>query len=125
MKRTRASLKDILQEDQNSEGSDVEKTPVEIQEKEAPGAAPVELSKKNQERIIKKSEKRNTITDIGYNISDKVISKSDYVKMSITIEPDLFESVDDLSRKRRRRKEKYTYSDIVRDALKEYFRNHK
>jgi len=125
MKRARASLKDILQEDQNSEGSDVEKTPVEVPEKEATAAAPVESSKTNQERIIKKSEIRNPISEIGNKKSDKVISKSEYVKMSITIEPDLFESVDDLSRKRRRRKEKYTYSDIVRDALKEYFRNHK
>jgi hypothetical protein len=52
--------------------------------------------------------------------SDIIIPKSEYIKMSITVEPDIFDAVEDLSRKRRRNGQQYTFSAIVRDALKEY-----
>lgn len=52
--------------------------------------------------------------------SEKIIPKSEFVKMSITVEPDIFEAIEDLSRQRRRSKESFTFSAIVRDALREY-----
>lgn len=52
--------------------------------------------------------------------SEKIFPKSEFVKMSITVEPDIFEAIEDLSRQRRRSKEPFTFSAIVRDALREY-----
>lgn len=52
--------------------------------------------------------------------SEKIFTKSEFIKMSITVEPDIFEAIEDLSRQRRRSKEPFTFSAIVRDALKEY-----
>lgn len=53
-------------------------------------------------------------------ISEKIFPKSEFIKMSVTVEPDIFEAVEDLSRQRRRNKEPFTFSAIVRDALREY-----
>jgi len=53
-------------------------------------------------------------------ISEKRNAKSDFVKMSITVEPDLFEAVQNLSRNRRKQKQEFTFSAIIRDALKLY-----
>lgn len=52
--------------------------------------------------------------------SEKIFPKSEFIKMSITVEPDIFEAIEDLSRQRRRSKEPFTFSAIVRDALREY-----
>jgi hypothetical protein len=54
------------------------------------------------------------------SIYEKRNNKSDFVKMSITVEPDLFDAVQALSLKRRRQKEEFTFSAIIRDALKQY-----
>jgi hypothetical protein len=48
---------------------------------------------------------------------EKRFPKSDFVKMSVTVPPEMFEQLQDLSRTRRRAKEPYTMSDLVRDAL--------
>ena len=52
--------------------------------------------------------------------SEKRNPKSDFVKMSITVEPDLFEAIQNLSRIRRSGKQEFTFSAIIRDALKQY-----
>lgn len=61
----------------------------------------------------------NKISEIINNKSEKP-SKADFVKMSITVEPEIFDAVEDLSRKRRRNKQPFTFSAIIRDALKKY-----
>lgn len=58
--------------------------------------------------------------EILNNISDKRNTKSDFVKMSITVEPELFDAVQSISLQRRRKKEEFTFSAIIRDALKLY-----
>jgi len=40
--------------------------------------------------------------------------------MSITVEPELFDSVQTLSLQRRKQKQEFTFSAIIRDALKLY-----
>lgn len=40
--------------------------------------------------------------------------------MSITVEPELFEAVQAVSRARRKQKQEFTFSSIIRDALKQY-----
>lgn len=119
MKRQRLSLKDIVQEDKKIDEG------MEAVNSADVGAGPplVETT-----ITIPKKEKINKPTTkeyVGNNNSDKIINKSEFIKMSITIEPDLFEVVDELSRQRRKRKEAYSYSIIVRDALKEYFGKNK
>lgn len=54
---------------------------------------------------------------------DKRNTKSDFVKMSITVEPELFDAVQSLSQQRRRKKEEFTFSAIIRDALKLYLQS--
>ena len=54
------------------------------------------------------------------SISEKRNPKSDFVKMSITVEPELFEELQNLSQKRRKQKKEFTFSGIIRDALKQY-----
>ena len=48
---------------------------------------------------------------------EKRFPKSDFIKMSVTVPPEMFEQLQDLSRTRRRAREPYTMSDLVRDAL--------
>jgi len=119
MKRQRLSLKDIVQEDKKiDEGMEVGKNA------DAAGIPPLAeetITVPKKEKIKKPA----TNEYIGKNNSDKIINKSEFIKMSITIEPDLFEVVDELSRQRRKRKEAYSYSVIIRDALKEYFGKNK
>jgi hypothetical protein len=59
------------------------------------------------------------------NISEKRNTKSDFVKMSITVEPELFDAVQSLSLQRRKQKEEFTFSAIIRDALKLYLQHHR
>lgn len=56
-------------------------------------------------------------------ISEKRTLKSDFVKMSITVEPELFEEIQSLSRARRKQKQEFTFSAIIRDALKQYLKH--
>lgn len=55
-----------------------------------------------------------------HTISEKRNPKSDFVKMSITVEPELFEAIQTVSRARRKQKQEFTFSAIIRDALKQY-----
>jgi hypothetical protein len=58
--------------------------------------------------------------EIVNTISEKRNIKSDFVKMSITVEPELFETIQALSATRRKQKLEFTFSAIIRDALKQY-----
>lgn len=117
MKRTRMSLKDILHEDSKSDVAEIQNENHDVLE---------------DVNIVKSTEKTrsedavhlvNQNNEMIHNISEKGYSKSDFVKLSVTIEPSLFDAVDELSRNRRKRKLPYSYSEIVRDALKVYFGN--
>jgi len=43
--------------------------------------------------------------------------KSDFVKMSVTVPPDMHEQLMELSRARRKAKQPYMISELVREAL--------
>lgn len=116
MKKARASLKDILREEQASGIEQAETVADPSLGRETSGLI------LDDSKVSKKSDTQSTKAGKRNNISEKVFSKSEYVKMSVTIEPDLFEAVDELSRTRRRLKQEYSISGIVRDALKEYIR---
>jgi hypothetical protein len=77
--------------------------------------APPPTQNQNEEKINNISEKLNPI-------SEKRNNKSDYAKMSITVEPELFEAIQSLSLVRRKEKKPFTFSVIVRDALKAYLK---
>jgi len=59
-------------------------------------------------------------SEIINNKKYKIVTKSEFVKMSITVEPEIFDAIEDLSRIYRRSKQPFTFSAIVRDALREY-----
>lgn len=88
----RKSLAELQQED-------------EILEKVRPGEERPPAQNINSEILNKKSKKN---------------PKADFVKMSITVEPEIFDAIEELSRKRRKSKQPFTFSAIIRDALKEY-----
>ena len=101
MANKRRSLAEMLKEDQ---GEAVKPAPVlEAVAKPEPVAKVIKKPAPVVEKPVEKSEKR--------------FPKSDFVKMSVTVPPDMFEQLQDLSRSRRRAKEPYTMSDLVRDAL--------
>lgn len=79
------------------------------------------LAKAPENKSVKASsaQEKETIVTSDIN-SEKIFPKSEFIKMSITVEPDIFEAIEDLSRQRRRSKEPFTFSAIVRDALREY-----
>jgi len=56
------------------------------------------------------SEKTNPLSEVRN-------PKSDFIKMSVTVPPEMFDALQDLSRARRRAKEPYTMSDLVREAV--------
>jgi hypothetical protein len=61
--------------------------------------------------------------EILNTISEKRNTKSDFIKMSITVEPELFEEIQKLSGARRKQKQEFTFSAIIRDALKQYLQS--
>lgn len=79
------------------------------------------LAKAPETESVKASSAQDKETNAPPDIkSEKIFPKSEFIKMSITVEPDIFEAIEDLSRQRRRSKEPFTFSAIVRDALREY-----
>jgi len=101
MANKRRSLAELMKEDQ---GEVVVSAPVlEAVAKPEPVAA-----------VIKAPVPEPTTTNPN---EEKRFPKSDFVKMSVTVPPEMFEQLQDLSRIRRRAKEAYTMSDLVRDAL--------
>ena len=53
--------------------------------------------------------------------SRRPAKKSDYIRLSITVPPELFDQLQQLSMERRRNKEPYTFCHIVREALEDWF----
>ena len=101
MANKRRSLAEMLKEDQ---GETVKPAPVlEAVAQPDPVAKVIKKPAPVVEKPVEQAEKR--------------FPKSDFVKMSVTVPPDIFEQLQDLSRARRRAKEPYTMSDLVRDAL--------
>jgi type III secretory pathway component EscV len=79
-----------------------------------------------QTEVIGKANEQNEFTksDIVYTKSDIANTKSDksnYEKVTVTLAPKLFWALEDEKRKRRMAKLDYSFSEIVRDALTDYF----
>lgn len=101
MANKRRSLAELMKEDQG----------------EAVPSAPVLEAVATPEPVAKVIEKPKAVVSEPAPKAEKRFPKSDFVKMSVTVPPDMFEQLQDLSRARRRAKEPYTMSDLVRDAL--------
>lgn len=101
MANKRRSLAELLKQD---EGEVVTPSPI-LEAVAQPDPAPA---------VIKTAvvETKTTIQN-----EERRFPKSDFIKMSVTVPPEMFEQLQDLSRTRRRAKEPYTMSDLVRDAL--------
>jgi hypothetical protein len=101
MANKRRSLAELLKQD---EGDVVAQAPVlEAVAQPEPAPAVIKTAVVDLKQVVQNEEKR--------------FPKSDFIKMSVTVPPEMFEQLQDLSRIRRRAKEPYTMSDLVRDAL--------
>ena len=56
----------------------------------------------------------------GNQNSEKRNPKSDFIKVSVTLPPELFERIQDVSRERRRAKEPYAVSALAREAFESW-----
>jgi len=95
------SLKDILEEDMASEFTNEAGTPISDSVK-----IYSEIGNKISETKNQKTEKND---------------KSEYQKVTATLEPKLFWLLEDERRRRRMAKIEYTFSEIIREALADYF----
>lgn len=125
-------LEDLSEETQNSKGQALDSDVSAQVESKQPNEA---ILNNNSDIIIPKSDILKNKKEIAYNnkhkpnnnseirnrVSEIIYNKSDYIKMSITVDPDMFEKVDETQRQRRRKGEPYTYSEIIRDALRFYY----
>lgn len=132
------SLKDILEEDMAAE-AEIGKPISDIENPKEDNGHPInELVKPISDIINTKSEIINSNTDIGLPILEKAdnvtipiseivnkkpekVGKSDYEKITATLEPKLLWLLDDERRRRRKAKMDYSYSEIIREALTDYF----
>jgi hypothetical protein len=53
-------------------------------------------------------------------ISEIRNSKSDFVKLSVTVPPEMFEALQKLSMSRRQAKQPYMMSDLIREAVRSW-----
>lgn len=132
------SLKDILEEDLAAE-AEIGKTISDIEYPKEDIVHPInEIAKPISDIINTNSEIINNKIDLGLPISEKTddatipiseivnkkpekVGKSDYEKITATLEPKLLWLLDDERRRRRKAKMDYSYSEIIREALTDYF----
>jgi len=95
MSRRRPSLMDILEEDQVSPSPTSSEPPVAAA---APAPTPVAVAP----------------------VEPPKSKKSDYIRLSITVPPDMFERLQAISLKRRREKQPYTFCHLARQAMLEW-----
>lgn len=100
----RKSLTELAQEDAQTEST----RGIEIQPKDK---KTVQESTKQNEKSKPKEESR------------QAFDKADYIKMSITVPPDMFDAIQDISRERRKKKEAYSMTLIVREAIEYWLEN--
>lgn len=97
--RKRLSLAEIAKQEQNTTTPQVQ-SEASFRAVQAPVAT---ASRQPQQATSVVSEIRNR--------------KSDFVKISVTLPPEMHEALQDLSHARRKRKEHHMISDLVREAL--------
>lgn len=132
------SLKDILEEDLAAE-AEIGKPISDIENPKEDSGYPIpEIVKPISDILNTNSEIINSKQEIGLpttgNAGDGIIpiseivnkkpekvGKSDYEKITATLEPKLLWLLDDERRRRRKAKMDYSYSEIIREALTDYF----
>ena len=75
-----------------------------------------------------KRESKGTSTEAPSALGSKRTPKADFVKMTITVSPEDFDRLEDISRSRRRARRQpgfekvpFTLSDLIREALAVWF----
>ena len=106
MSRKKLSIHDVLSEDRTQYTES--ETP--RKKKEAPT--------QSKSKIKKEKEPVASVSPSSPLPSKE--SKADYVRLSVTLPPDLFDRLQMLSIARRRRKEPYTFCHLVREAIQDW-----
>ena len=115
MSRKKLSIHDVLNEDRTQF---TESSEEENQSSSAPvDPQPPKKGRKARGRPPKKSKQTESPLNSLFKGKE---SKADYVRLSITLPPDLFDRLQMVSIRRRRRKESYTFCHLVREAIQEW-----
>lgn len=70
--------------------------------------------------ILEEDQGAATVSEIRFRKNETRNLKSDFIKLSVTLPPAMFEKLQGLSLKRRCNKEPYTMSQLVRESLAAY-----
>lgn len=133
MSRKKLSIHDVLRED---------RTQLTSLEASSPSTQPDLQSEKDQQKELSSEEqkavqetgsvpskrrkprgrppKKRTENPVPNPLSKERESKADYVRLSVTLPPELFDRLQMVSIQRRRRKESYTFCHLVREAIQEW-----
>ena len=125
MSRKKLSIHDVLNEDRTQVNTqintDIEEKQQETSLVESPAkktqTTPSKKTRKPRGRPPKKSSQSDSNLDSLFKGKE---SKADYVRLSVTLPPDLFDRLQMVSIQRRRRKESYTFCHLVREAIQEW-----
>jgi hypothetical protein len=130
MSRKKLSIHDVLNEDrtqlnkatqeENQESSQEITQEVALNEASKKKDSLSTLSKKSRKprgRPPKKTPPVDSTLDTLFKTKE---NKSDYVRLSVTLPPDIFDRLQMISINRRRRKEPYTFCHLVREAVQEW-----
>ena len=123
MSRKKLSIHDVLKEDrtQLNESLEGRGTPVSASISSEPTLPKEPKARRPRGRPPKKgsiSAPQSSPSSISAAAEKE--SKADYVRLSITLPPELFERLQMVSIQRRRRKEAYTFCHLVREAIHEW-----
>jgi hypothetical protein len=130
MSRKKLSIHDVLNEDRTQlsksaqeEGQEpVQESTQELSlnetsQKKNSLSTSSKKSRKPRGRPPKKAPPVDSTLDTLFKTKE---NKSDYVRLSVTLPPDVFDRLQMISINRRRRKESYTFCHLVREAVQEW-----
>ena len=120
MSRKKLSIHDVLNEDRTqitNTQDEVTESPTVETSAPAPRSTPPKKTRKTRGRPPKKTSQVDSNLDTLFKGKE---SKADYVRLSVTLPPDLFDRLQMVSIKRRRQKESYTFCHLVREAIQEW-----
>ena len=124
MSRKKLSIHDVLNEDRtqvntqvNTSSHNETEDPPQAETSTPIRASSTKKTRKSRGRPPKKNAQADSNLDTLFKSKE---SKADYVRLSVTLPPDLFDRLQMVSIKRRRQKESYTFCHLVREAIQEW-----
>ena len=115
MSRKKLSIHDVLNEDRTQLNESEPESIIDSSQTQVDDSQSSPSKKKRKRgRPPKKVTPKKSSSDTLITTKE---NKSDYVRLSVTLPPELFDRLQMISIKRRRRKEAYTFCHLVREAI--------